>query len=138
MACVERIMEELFYLRRIKMRQRIWIGMLGLVLMATSAWASDVTGKWMGSMVLNDGTSQPGCVHLKQNGTVVTGTMGPSDEKQFPITSGGVDGERVTIQAQPGPAVLKLTMKLAATKLSGEVFEDDRRIGTVSLEKVDK
>jgi len=120
------------------MRHRLWIGTLVWILVAASAWASDVTGKWTGSMALNDGTSQSAYVHLKQNGEVVTGTMGPSDEKQFPITSGGVDREQVTIQAQPGPAVLKLSLKLEATKLTGEVFEDDRKIGTVSLEKADK
>ena len=120
------------------MRHRLWIWTLLWALLASSAWASDVTGKWTGSMALNDGSSQPACAHLKQKGAVVTGTMGSSDEKQFPITSGGVDREQVTLQAQPGPAVLKLRMKLEATKLTGEVFEDDRRIGTVSLEKVDK
>ena len=55
MARVERIMEKLFYLRRIKMRHRLWIGTLVWILVAASAWASDVTGKWTGSMALNDG-----------------------------------------------------------------------------------
>jgi hypothetical protein len=116
--------------------QGIWIVML--ILMATSAWAADVTGKWTGSMSLNDSNPDTACANLKQDGAVVTGTMGPSDDKQFPITRGRIEGEQVTIEARPGPSVFRLTLKLEATKLTGEVFEDDRKIGTVSLQKVDK
>ena len=111
----------------------LWIVLLMLV--ATSVWAADVTGKWTGSMVLNAGRTDPANVHLKQNGNEVTGTMGPSDEKQFPLSSARIDGDMVTIEAKPGPSVLRLTMKLEGTKLSGEVFEDNREIGTVSLQK---
>jgi hypothetical protein len=109
-----------------------------LMLLATTAWAADVTGKWQGSMALNDSNQDAACAHLKQNGAVITGTMGASDDNQFPLTNGHIDGDMVTIEARPGTSVLRLTMKLEATKLSGEVFEDDRRIGTVSLKKVDK
>jgi hypothetical protein len=111
----------------------LWV--LLLMLVATSVWAADVTGKWTGSMVLNGGETDPANAHLKQNGSVVTGTMGPSDEKQFPLTRGSIDGDQVTIEARPGPKVLRLTMKLEGTKLTGDVFEDDQPIGTVSLQK---
>ena len=111
----------------------LWIVLLMFV--ATSVWAADVTGKWTGSMVLNTGGSDPANAQLKQNGNVVTGTMGPSDEKQFPLTSGRIDGDQVTIEARPGPSVLRLTMRLEGTKLSGEVFEDNQEIGTFSLQK---
>ena len=114
-------------------RQGLWIVLLMLV--ATSAWAADVTGKWTGSMVLNAGRTDPANVHLKQDGNAVTGTMGPSDEKQFPLSSGRMDGDQVTIEAKPGPSVLRLTMRLEGTKLSGEVFEDNQEIGTFSLQK---
>ncbi|HXH48345.1 MAG TPA: hypothetical protein VNM47_03145 [Terriglobia bacterium] len=113
--------------------QGLWIVLLMFV--ATSAWAADVSGKWTGSMVLNAGRTDPANVQLKQNGKVVSGTMGPSDEKQFPLSSGRVDGDMVTIEAKPGPSVLRLTMRLEGTKLSGEVFEDNQEIGTVSLQK---
>lgn len=105
------------------------------LLVATSAWAADFTGKWTGSMALKNGEADPANVHLKQNGNVITGTMGPSDEKQFPLTKCSVDGDQVTIEARPGPKILRMTMKLEGTKLSGDVFEDNEPIGTVSLEK---
>jgi hypothetical protein len=117
-----------------RLRWRLWLSML----MVSVAWSADVTGKWMGSMVLEDGNRGPAYLRLKQTGGVVTGSQGPSDEKQFPITSGRIEGSQVTTEARPGPAVLRLTMKLEGNKLTGEVFEDDRKIGTVSLQKVDE
>lgn len=116
------------------MRQIRWRWLLMLIV--STAWAADVTGRWTGSMVLNDGNNSAAYLRLKQAGGVITGSQGPSDEHQFPITSGRIDGDQVTIKGRPGPAVLRLTMKLEGNKLSGEVFEDDRKIGTVSLQKV--
>jgi hypothetical protein len=115
------------------MRQRGWMCLLMLV--ATTAWAADVTGKWTGSMVMDNGDQGAACLRLKQTGGAITGTGGPSEESQFPITTGRIDGEQVTIEARPGAAVLRLTMKLDGNKLTGEVFEDDQKIGTISIQK---
>ncbi|MDR3698809.1 MAG: hypothetical protein P4L56_04180 [Candidatus Sulfopaludibacter sp.] len=108
------------------------------LLLASGAWGADVTGKWTGSLDLNTGTHGGACVLLKQQGGTITGTQGPSEAKQFALTSGRIDGGQVTIEARPGATVLRLTMKLEGNKLSGDVFEDDQKIGTVSLQKVDK
>jgi hypothetical protein len=126
---------EHIHFRRTMMRYLQGLSIVLLILVATSVWAADLTGKWTGSMVLNEGRTDPANVHLKQNGQALTGTMGPSDEKQFPLTSARIDGDQVTIEAKPGPSVLRLTMKLEGTKLAGEVFEDNQEIGTVSLQK---
>jgi len=110
-----------------------WV-MLFMIMVAT-AWGADVTGKWTGSMVRDDGVQDAACLHLKQTGGLVTGSAGPSDDSQFPITSGRVEGSQVTIEARPGPAVLRMAMKLDGNSLTGEVFEDDRKIGTLALKK---
>lgn len=120
------------------MKQRLFVMWMAILVTAASAWAADVTGKWTGSMVLNSGGDQPAFVALKQSGEVVTGSQGPSEDHQFPITSGRFDGKQVTIEARPGAAVFKLSMKLDGNKLTGDVYEDDQKIGTVSLQKVDK
>ena len=117
------------------MRKMLAVGFLAL---APAVWAADVTGKWVGDMALNGGAAMSACVHLKQDGATLAGTEGPSEENQFPITRGRIEGEVVTIEAQPGPAVLRMTMKLADGKLTGEVFEDDRKIGTVSLRRANQ
>lgn len=118
------------------MKQRRIFSLVVMLAMAVSAWAADVTGKWTGSMTLNSGGDQPAFVMLKQSGEVLTGSQGPSQDHQFPITSGRFDGKQVTIEAHPGGAVFKLSMKLGGNKLTGDVYEDDQKIGTVSLQKV--
>lgn len=118
------------------MKQRRIFSLVVMLAMAVSAWAADVTGKWTGSMTLNSGGDQPAFVMLKQSGEVLTGSQGPSQDHQFPITSGRFDGKQVTIEAHPGGAVFKLSMKLDGNKLTGDVYEDDQKIGTVSLQKV--
>lgn len=116
------------------MRKMYVLGLL--VLLAAMARGADVSGKWTGELVLDTGNNMTACVHLKQEGQAVTGTQGPSEDKQFPITKGRMAGDQLSIEAQPGPAVLRLTMKLDGNKLAGDVFEDERRIGTVSLQRV--
>jgi hypothetical protein len=118
------------------MTQRRFLLFAMTLAMAASAWAADVTGKWAGSMTLNSGGDQPAFVTLKQSGEVVTGSQGPSEDHQFPITSGRFDGRQVTIEARPGAATFKLSMKLDGNKLTGDVYEDDQKIGTVALQKV--
>jgi hypothetical protein len=106
------------------------------LLMAAAAWGADVTGNWSGTMVLTTGTRGAAYLKMKQNGTVITGTTGPSDQTQFPITSGRIDGNQVTVEAKPGDPVLKLVLKLESATLSGDVFEDNEKIGTISMQKV--
>lgn len=118
------------------MKQRRFFSLVAILAMAASAWAADVTGKWTGSMSLNSGGDQPAFAMLKQSGGVVTGSQGPSEDHQFPITSGHFDGKQLTIEARPGASVFKLSMKLEGNKLTGDVYEDDQKIGTVSLQKV--
>jgi hypothetical protein len=108
------------------------------VLLTATAWGGDVSGKWTGGLLLDTGNHISAYVHLKQVGEEVTGTEGPSEDNQFPITTGRMDGERLVIEAKPGPAVLRLSMKLDGNKLIGDVFEDERKIGTVSLQKADR
>ena len=116
--------------------QHVWILLLLLLAGVAAAWSSDVTGKWAGSMRLDAGGEGTASLHLKQNGTEITGTQGPSDEKQFPITKGQIDGDQVTVEAKPGSATLRLTMKLSGDNLTGDVFEDDQKIGTIALQRV--
>ena len=120
------------------MKQGRLLLLAAMLAMAASAWATEVTGKWKGSMTLESGGEQPALVMLKQSGEAVTGSQGPTEDHQFPITSGRFDGKQVTIEARPGAAVFKLSMKLDGNRLTGDVYEDDQKIGTVSLRKVDK
>lgn len=105
------------------------------LLLSALAWGAGVDGKWTGQLTLDSGETVPASIRLKQDGSAVTGTQGPSDQKQFPITKGRIEGEQVTIEAQPGASVLRLSMKRDGNKLAGDVYEDGHKIGTVSLQK---
>jgi hypothetical protein len=63
------------------------------LLLAASATALDVDGKWWGDMV-SDGGSQPLYVTLIQQGTTLKGTGGPSPTDQDLLT-GKIEGTRI-------------------------------------------
>jgi hypothetical protein len=106
-----------------------------LMVCAGLCLAADVTGKWSGVLSLGSG-EMPGYMVLAQKGATVSGTAGGGPDGQHPIEKGTVEEEQVTIEARPGPALLKFVMKQQGDKLSGEVFEDGQRIGTISLDRV--
>lgn len=79
------------------------VAVLSLVV-GLAAAPADVTGKWDGKIngVRQDGTAHEDTVLLvlEQKETTVTGTIGGSDTDQHPITSGKVDGNKVTLVAK--------------------------------------
>ena len=109
--------------------------MMVLIVCSGLCLAADVGGKWSGTLSLEDGV-MPGYMVLAQNGAVVTGTAGGGPGGQHPIEKGTVEADQITIEARPGPALLKFVMKQQGDKLSGEIFEDGQQIGRISLERV--
>jgi hypothetical protein len=96
-----------------------------LLLITAAALAADVTGKWTGSydVVTPDGESMKGAVimNLKQNGTELTGTMGPSEDAQWTIRNGEVNGDKITLQIQPEDhPLMKVELRLIDEHLKGE------------------
>ena len=65
---------------------------------------ADVTGTWEGNVTgqRSDGTASEdsGLMVLEQKGTSVTGTVGGNLNDQHPITSGTVEGAKLTILAR--------------------------------------
>jgi hypothetical protein len=95
--------------------------MLGLTLSATAA---DVNGKWSGSFNITkpDGESkeETAFLVLKQNGTELTGTVGPREEEQFPIEKGKIEGDKITLEATADGAVIKFELVLAGDHIKGD------------------
>jgi hypothetical protein len=79
------------------------LAVLSLVL-GLAAAPADVTGKWDGKVngVRPDGTAHEDTVLLvlAQKDTTITGTIGGSDSDQHPITSGTIDGNKVSVVAK--------------------------------------
>ena len=73
-----------------------------LFLLAASAMAADLTGKWSGSFDLTnangDTKAATAYMDLKENGGTVTGTAGPNVEEQMPIQKGKLQDQKLTFE----------------------------------------
>lgn len=101
------------------------MAMLAL-LTAVAAAAGDLSGKWSGSSP--DG-KPVGTVYavLKQDGMMLTGSAGPNESRQFPITTGKVDGDHLTFEVKMGGGIIRFDLTANGSELKGtmRVFEDD-------------
>jgi hypothetical protein len=102
-------------------------------LIAIVLFTTNFAGTWTGTMTAVT-TNDPAFMVLAQDGNKITGTIGPDREAQFKITKASVDGDTLTVEAQPG-GTLRFVMKLDGEKLAGEVFEDGQLIGSIHFER---
>jgi autotransporter translocation and assembly factor TamB len=84
----------------------------------------DVTGKWSGSFNAtnpNGETKESTAVLvLKQSGTDITGTAGPTEDEQFAIQKGKIDGDKITLEVDHDGHTMTLNLVLAAGRITGE------------------
>ena len=105
------------------------MAVLMLTIVPAHAQTADVTGKWAGKMTRTapDGTPQAidFVFDLKQKDKVITGTVGPNAERQWPIEKGSVDGSNVKFQVQqPDGPMRTFTLKLVKDRLQGEMLAE--------------
>jgi hypothetical protein len=94
-----------------------------LALCAFTAFAADATGKWSGTFTRDGGDQSTGLVVLKQTGTEITGTAGPTLDEQLPIANGKVEGDKVTFEiSSPNGMSLKMSLVLDGDTLKGDVI----------------
>jgi hypothetical protein len=72
--------------------------LIALVLMAASAFAADIDGKWSGNIDTPNGAVNIGFT-LKADGTALTGTMTGPDGAEIKIADGKLDGNKVSFNA---------------------------------------
>jgi hypothetical protein len=105
--------------------------------------APDLTGTWTGKFsVVSQGEKQEGAyVILKQTGSELSGSVGPSAERQQAINKGAVvtskDGTTVTFDTGRPGHVIAFDLKLADGTLKGtarDEFYPDNKI-TVDLQR---
>jgi len=66
-----------------------------MCILALTAWAADVTGKWTAEMAGRNGNTRQMTINLKADGDKLTGTIGgPRGDTE--ITDGKVDGDQVS------------------------------------------
>jgi hypothetical protein len=116
---------------------RGWAKPLVLVVaILTSAYAAaaDFSGKWSGSSPDKDSVGTVYAV-LKQEGTTLTGSAGPSESKQFPITTGKVAGDHLNFEVKTGGGTIRFDLTQTALELRGtmRLFEDDGHTANASV-----
>jgi hypothetical protein len=104
---------------------------LALVPVVVAAQAPNLTGDWNATFTMTapDGRTQSitFTFHFTQKGKVLTGTIGPTPERQWKVEKGLVDGAKVTFQVQQADGQQPLrTFTLTHAK--------DRLTGTQKLE----
>jgi hypothetical protein len=115
-------------------------GFLLCVFALTVLADTDLTGKWSGSFKItapngetNDTTA---FLVLKQSGSDITGTAGPSEDEQYPITKGKIDGDKITMELDHEGHMVKLDLVLVADRITGDASMSAEDGGTVKA-KVD-
>jgi hypothetical protein len=99
--------------------------LLCLIVLAAMGFAADLSGKWTGNFnqVAPDGSVNEGSalLVLKQTGTEISGTAGPSEDQQFPISKGKIDGDKVTLEVKHESGMtIAFNLVLADERLKGE------------------
>jgi hypothetical protein len=106
---------------------------LATVLMATIAAAPvDVKGTWEGKLTAlrEDGTTHEdtALVILEQKDSTITGTVGGNENDRHPITSGSIDGDRVTLMATTGNGrELKIELTVENDEMKGTITSGERK-----------
>ena len=58
---------------------------------------------------------------LKQNGSAITGTVGPTENDQHMAVKGKIDGDKTTLNAEDEGRAVTFDLVLAADRISGDM-----------------
>jgi hypothetical protein len=104
-----------------------------LALALVMAPAEDVKGRWEGKLIGQrpDGTTSEdtALLILDQKDSTVTGTIGGGENDQHPITSGTIDGKKLTIVAKHlrNEREFRLELTLEGDDMKGTLTSGERR-----------
>ncbi len=95
------------------------IGAIAVLVLLASAWAADVTGKWVAQTPGRDGATSETTFNLKVEGAVLTGTM-TSSRGESTISEGKVNGDEISFMI-----VRKMGENEMKTLYKGKVAGDE-------------
>src|SRR3954467_6542003 len=82
---------------------------------------TDVTGKWSGTFKLTGPGGQTkdttALLVLKQNGSEITGTVGPHEDEQHAITKGKIAGDKITLESADGEMAITFNLALIGDRI---------------------
>jgi len=101
------------------------------ILSGSSLWGADVAGKWSGSLKDDAGHSFPWYLNLQQDGTRISGKMGPQkEEDQRSIVDGAIEGSTLHFRAPGGDGsgteFVTVELHIGDGDLSGTLEGKDR------------
>ena len=105
----------------------------GLMLTLTVSAPADVSGKWEGKVTSqrDDGTTgeNSALLILNQKDGTITGTVGGDDADQHPITSGTIEGNKMTLLAKHTENGREFRIELTVNddEMKGTVTSGERR-----------
>src|SRR5689334_6310156 len=98
-----------------------------LLFFAINLIAADATGKWTGTFTVptpNGEQTRPARLILKQDGTKLTGTAGPSDTEQHAIENGKAENGVITFELGDGDHRMRFALTHEGDEIKGEVSRE--------------
>jgi hypothetical protein len=94
------------------------------LLLSVVSLLADVSGKWSGSFDVTgpDGETKADTafLNLKQDGSKISGTAGPSEDHQMNIKTGKIDGDKIALEVELEDGnLLTLDLVLADEHIKG-------------------
>ena len=97
---------------------------LMLAALAGATPDTNVTGKWTGSFNVTGPEGQTkestALLVLNQEGTNITGTVGPDEGEQRAITKGRIEGDKLTLEVAEGGAAITFNLAVSGDRITGE------------------
>jgi len=106
------------------------LALLALVMMAVPVWAADATGTWKGDVKLPNGQMVPFVAHLKQQKSVITGTLdGINGAPDVEVMDGKIAHDVITFwgvrKINGADVKFNYSGKLAGDSLDIKIARDD-------------
>jgi hypothetical protein len=103
--------------------------------------AGDVRGIWEGRLDLafpnGEKVTSHLHVNLRQSGTEITGSAGPSERKQSTIRNGSLNGDRISFEAGPDEEIFTFRLVLTDGHLKGEAAAQNGTTANIDLTRTD-
>src|SRR5262245_6771094 len=96
---------------------------LSVAFASLSLAAIDVSGKWSGKFVdtQDEAKSEPVFMILKQEGSQLSGSGGPTEDEQHPMENGKVEGDKLTFEIPTGKGTIYFNLKATDNEIKGEM-----------------
>jgi len=82
------------------MKPRLLFILTLLSVLAISATAADITGKWVAQVPGREGQTREQVYNFKADGSALTGTMSGFQGNEIPISEGKIDGDKISFTAK--------------------------------------